>query len=94
MRKLGVYVGTAILLSILGAGFLAYFVFSFNTDTQQWFDGLGRSLTDSPWLMRLILGEDRQWAGWFWFLVDMVVFWGGIAIALALIHRGSQTGKK
>ena len=51
-------------------------------------DGSGRSLSESPLLMRLSIGQERLWTGWFSFGPDMVVFWGGLAVAYYLVKSG------
>ena len=88
MKKLLGYLGLVLILAVFVVGFVAYFIFSFEPQTRVTYDGLGRQLTDSPWLVRLILGEDKQWAGWRWFLVDMVVFWGTIGVGFSLVSWG------
>ena len=90
MRKLSTYLGVAILIFVFVIGAAAYMVTSFNVDTQQWWDGLGRPLTESPWLMQVLLGEERLWAGWFWFIVDMIIFWGSIGVAIVFIKLGED----
>jgi hypothetical protein len=88
MRKAIGWVGIVIIVCILIAGFIAYFVFSFDPRTKITHDGLGRQLYESPWFMRLILGQDRLWAGWLWFIGDMVIFWGGIGLGISLAGWG------
>ena len=61
--------------------FLAYFVSSFDSATGVWRDGLGRELEDAPSIARLFFGANRKWPGWGWFVVDLVIFWGGIVTA-------------
>lgn len=93
MRKLGSIVGGLILVSIFVCGFIAYFVTSFDADTRQWFDGFGRPLSQSPWFMRVIFGQERLWAGWLWFMADMTIFWGGIAVGFSLVSFGTDKRK-
>lgn len=45
-------------------------------------DGLGRSLSEAPMLMRIMFGQERMWAGWGWFVGDMIIFWGSIGLAV------------
>ena len=85
------YFGGAIILSVFAAGFVAYFITSFDSVTHTWLDGFGRPLTESPWFMRFIFGQDRLWAGWGWFLADMVIFWGGIALGFGLVDYGLKS---
>lgn len=68
-------------LGLFAAVFLAVFVTGPGP-----VDGLGRPLTESPRLMRLIFGQERMWAGPAWFLVDMVVFWGSIGLGAYLLN--------
>lgn len=70
-------------------GFLAYMVSSSNADIPC--DGLGRHLTPAPAPMRVIFGQQRMWAGWGWFIGDMAIFWGSIAI---VANAGKQTDSK
>jgi len=93
MRKVLVYIGGAIILSVFVAAYFGYFVTSFNTETHIWLDGLGRPLSESPWFMRFIFGQNHLWAGWGWWLADMVIFWGGIAVGFGLVNYGSNDVK-
>lgn len=80
IRKALVPVGVIWFIALFIAGFLAYFVSSAGPDGPC--DGLGRSLTQAPTLMRILFGQERMWAGWLWFVGDMVLFWGSIALAI------------
>lgn len=88
MRKIIGYLGVGIIISVFVVGFIAYFVFKFDPGTGTTYDGFGRHLTESPWFVRLLFSEDRLWAGWGWFLADMVIFWGGIGIGSWLATFG------
>jgi hypothetical protein len=88
MRKAIGCLGAAIIVSIFIAGFIAYFVISFDPRTRVTLDGLGRQLYESPWFMRLVFGQDRLWAGWVWFIGDMILFWGGIGLGINLAAWG------
>jgi hypothetical protein len=88
MKKLLGYVGGTIIFGVFVAGFIAYFVTSFNAETHTWLDGFGRPLSESPWFIRFMFGQDRLWAGWDWFLADMVIFWGGVAVGFGLVSYG------
>jgi hypothetical protein len=81
-------------LAGLVLGFLAYFVRSFNQPTRLWFDGLGRKLEDTPFIARFIFGADSQWAGWGYFALDFIVFWGGVAIAVGLLSLAAKLDNK
>ncbi len=93
MRKLALYAGAVVIVIVFVAAFVAYFVSALDVTTQQLADGFGRPLSESPLFMRLVLGQDQLWAGWTWFLVDLVVFWGGIAIGYLLIGYGLKDEK-
>ena len=76
------------------AGVLAYFVRSFHQPTGVWFDGLGRSLEETPFIARFVFGADSQWAGWSYFALDLVVFWGGVALAYGLLTLAGKFDNK
>jgi hypothetical protein len=90
MRKVIGWLGVAIIVCVVIAGVIAYFVFSYDPQTKVAFDGFGRQLYESPWFVRLIFGEDRLWSGWTWF-TDMIIFWGGIDSVLVLAGWGLRT---
>ena len=94
MQKLitkGIY-GAVILVAIalLILGFLAYFVSSFDKASGTWSDGLGRTLVQTPALIRLVFGEERLYPGWKWFILDMIVFWGVIAFGAYLVRQANR----
>lgn len=93
MQKAVGFLGIAIIVCILIAGIIAYFIFSFDPQTHVTYDGFGRQLYESPWLMRILLGEDRLWPGWLWFFLDMVIFWGGVGVGWSLISWGFKEKK-
>ncbi len=80
LRKVLFPVGVIWFIALFVAGFMAYFVSSAGPDGPC--DGLGRSLTQAPMLMRIFLGQERMWSGWLWFVGDMVLFWGSVAVAV------------
>lgn len=88
MRKIIGSIGIVLIIAVFIAGFVAYFVYKTDPTTNIMYDGFGRRLSESPFLMRLILGQDRLWAGWLWFVGDMVVFWGGIIVGSGLASWG------
>ena len=79
LRKILFPVGIVWFLALLVAGFLGYVVTS--TGPEGVVDGLGRHLTEAPFLMRIFFGPDRLWPGFGWFVLEMVAFWGSIAAA-------------
>ena len=94
MRKLVGSVGVALVGAVLVAGFLAYFVTRPDPLTHTFADGLGRSLSTSPLLMRVLFGQDRLWAGWLWFAIDLVVFWGTIVAGYSVASWGFTDDKR
>jgi hypothetical protein len=80
VRIISSIIATILILSALITGFLAYFITTVDKHNQL-YDGLGRHLTESPLFIRFIFGQDRLWAGWGWFAIDMVVFFGVIALS-------------
>ena len=89
IHKGAVVFGVVLGFAAFNAAFIAYFVTSVGPSGAM-FDGFGRPLSESPLLMRLILRQERLWTGWFWFVADMVFFWGGLAIAYSLLKFGSN----
>jgi hypothetical protein len=82
LRKILVPFGIVWYIALMIAGFLAYFVRSGGPNGFS--DGLGRSLTESPILMRIFFGQDSLWAGFGWFLGDLLIFFGSIASGLKI----------
>jgi len=76
-------------LSGFAYGFIAYFVTS-DAGNGAIADGLGRTLVQTPALLRLIFGEERFYPGFGWFIFDMVVFWGSLAGAAGLVRLGEK----
>ena len=72
--------------TIFVLAFLAYFVRA-GMGVGQIQDGLGRTLEPSPWFISLIMQTDH-WAGWIYFLIDSVVFWGGVGVVFILLTAG------
>ena len=95
MRKLVGVLGGIIVAVALICGFLAYFVYDTDAQTNIMYDGLGRELSASPFFIRWVFDADRLWAGWFWFIADVVVFWtgvvGGGAIAVWGFERAAES---
>lgn len=94
MRKLIGYAGIAGLGMIVVLGFLAYFVTSVDQPGSVRYDGLGRPLSNSPLFMRMFFGQEREWVGWSWFFVDMMVFWGGGLLFFRLWDWGFGNGER
>ena len=77
-------------LAGLALGLLAYSVRSFDKDTGTWSDGLGRKLETAPLVARFIFGTDSLWAGWGYFVAEYVALWGGIGVAITLLHVAAK----
>ena len=88
MKRVVGYIGVMVFIVMFVVGFLAYFITSVDPQTGTICDGLGRSLIESPLFLRLIFGQERLWPGWGWFVIDLVVFWGGIGLGYCLINFG------
>lgn len=91
MRKLLGYLGAGIFIALFAAGFIAYFMRSVDLATHIWYDGWGRRLSETPWYVRFIFGQERDWPGWQWFIADLVIFWGGVGIGALLIQTGFRS---
>ncbi len=70
--------------------FLGYFVVKTTPGGIGLLDGLGRSLEPAPFLARFFLGQDRMWAGWGWWAIDMFWFWGSMALAFFLFSAAQR----
>lgn len=88
MRKVVGWFGVVIIGCVVIAAFIAYFVLSFDPQSKITVDGFGRQLFDAPWFVKTFLGQDHLWAGWSWFIVDMLIFWGGVGIGSRLASWG------
>jgi len=88
MRRIVGGLGVAMMICVFIAGFIAYFIYHTDPDTNVMYDGFGRPLSESPFLVRLLFGEERLWPGWFWSIGDIVIFWGGIFIGSLVMGWG------
>jgi hypothetical protein len=93
MRRIVGFIGAVIVIAVLIAGFMAYFVTNTDPVTNVMYDGLGRPLSASPFFVRFIFGQDRLWAGWLWLIGDMVIFWSGLLAGSSLASWGFQESK-
>lgn len=90
LRALSKMASAAIGLSVFVAATIAYFVTSIDPVTGTVTDGLGRMLHEPPALARLILTDERRWAGLWWHLADIVWFFGGIWLSFTLFNWGEN----
>ena len=88
LRKAAGYLGAVLILAMFGAGVVAYYVTSVDPVSYIPHDGFGRPLSESPRWVSAFLEPDRKWAGWNWFLIDIVIFWSGVGVGSALIYFG------
>jgi hypothetical protein len=93
MKKISACIGGIIIVAVFISGFAAYFITYQAPGTRQWLDGWGRPLSESPLVMRLLFGQDRLWAGWFWFFVDSLIFFGGLILGWSLVSFGLKREK-
>lgn len=70
VKVISVIIGIVILI----LGFFAYFVLQSKSGIV--YDGLGRKLSEAPIIFKIILNVD-YWAGFYWHIVDIIVFFGG-----------------
>lgn len=84
LRKILAPIGVVWFIGLLIAGFLGYFVTTSGPEGMT--DGLGRQLSEAPFLMRMIFGQERLWAGFGWFVAEMVIFWGSIGAAMGIAN--------
>jgi len=88
LKKLAKIACVVWLVVVVVLAILAYSVE--RNDDGTWKDGLGRPLSDTPFLMRIFTGGSSEWAGWGWCIVDMVVFWGSVGTALTFLSKESD----
>lgn len=90
IRKMALVMGSIILISIFIAGIAAYYITTTDPQTHLMYDGFGRGLSETPFFIRMLFGQDRLWAGWLWFIGDMIIFWGGLGVGFSLVTFGSK----
>ena len=76
------------------AGVMVYFIRSFDKVNAVHLDGLGRVLVPTPFIMRFFLGVDSMWPGWTWFFIDLMIFWGAVAIGYFLLQLAAKLEKR
>lgn len=89
LRKILLPVGIFYVVALFIYVCLVYFIRTVGMDGGEVFDGLGRKLSDAPFVIHAVFGQEREWAGWGWFLVDMTIFWGSIGL-IAQIYKWLQ----
>jgi hypothetical protein len=88
LAKLAIGLGIGLgWVALIIYGVLAYLV-TRHDEREIVADGLGRQLYDTPWLLRLIIHDNSKWPGWPWFIVDIFIYAGFLALtAFALKLR-------
>ncbi len=88
MKKIVSYIANFIAIvmgiSAFVLGFMAYFVKSINNTSGIFYDGFGRQLYEAPTLLQIILPIEPMWAGFVWFILDLIVFFGLLVSAYYL----------
>ncbi len=80
-------------VGVFVAGFIAYFVTTMDRTTGQIVDGFGRPLNPTPGVLRLAFGLERMWTGFFWWLADLLWFFGGLYLAFTLFSTAQRLDK-
>ncbi|HEV7373821.1 MAG TPA: hypothetical protein VGN95_03835 [Pyrinomonadaceae bacterium] len=93
VAKVCFFLAALILIAELVYVFFAYIVTSQSADGLV-ADGLGRPLVPTPALVKYFFGQDRMWAGWQWFIGEMVVFWGLLFLLIALSKKAFPDDKQ
>ena len=97
MSKLITYLANAvagiIAITVVYLAFKAYFARQVVTSEdgllKKTLDGLGRELSNVPFPATLIV-SDPQWAGFGWFIIDFIVFFGGLGLAFFIYGSGNK----
>lgn len=79
MQNVKKALASLIALSVLVYVFIGYFVTG--TSDAGHVDGWGRELSEAPFLVRLLLIDYDLWPGAAWFLIDGLIFFGGLFLA-------------
>lgn len=92
MKTIYKFLSATVALSVLIAAFMAYFMRSVSEG--QVFDGLGRPLSEPPLWAKFFLTGESSWAGFGWHVIDIIWFFGGIAIAYWLYSLSEYPNNK
>ena len=88
-RFFAVIIGIAVFI----AAFMAYFIRTIDTNTRIVYDGLGRQLSEPPIWAKVLITSENSWAGFGWHALDIVCFFGGLALAFGLFSLGENDNK-
>lgn len=77
-----------IAISVIVAALLAFFIVSIDTQLGIIEDGLGRTLTEPPFLASFFVFSN-WWPGFLWWILDKIWFFGGLYLAI-LIYTWSE----
>ena len=88
MKKIIAILGLVIIITVLILGLISFFVKA-DSKTKITYYGHGRPLSETPWLTRTILGENRHWVGgWGWLIGDATIFFGILGLGYSLSSLG------
>ncbi|MDB4282742.1 hypothetical protein OAK89_03025 [Akkermansiaceae bacterium] len=91
MLKLFSKISAAVIaISVFIAGIMAVFIRSVDIESKAVYDGLGRELSDPPIWAKLFITSENSWAGLGWHALDLVWFFGGLALAFGLYGLGEK----
>lgn len=85
MKKIIIFFG--IITMVFGFGWALLAFLQFSTGVGGLKDGLGRILMPSPFFIRMVFGTDRLWAGFHWFIIDLLIFWGCIGLGALILNK-------
>lgn len=87
MNRIAGFLGVLLIIATILFGVLAFLIEKYDSQTGLTYDGLGRRLTETPLFAREILGEEKKWAGFKWFLIDSIAVVLGVVIGGGLAKR-------
>jgi hypothetical protein len=87
LNRLIGFIGVLLIIATVIFSVLAFLIEKYDSQTGITYDGLGRRLTQSPLFAREILGEEKKWAGFKWFLFDSFSVILGVVVGGSLAKR-------
>lgn len=78
------YLAIAILILVLLIAVIIIGYREVNITTGQTFDFFGRELIPAPLWARMLITSEYQWAGFSWFIFDMIAFWSALFFSFIL----------
>jgi len=74
-------------ICIIISGFMAYFVSSYDEVNKVYVDGLGRELSEAPFLAKIFLLGSDSWSGLNWMVIEYIIFYGFLALTIILLKQ-------